>query len=762
MNKAITDGLVLMPPAFSAGLNLWSRGDGTPGSGSYQGQANAALVTNDQDFAGCLELQKVDAVQKVRSFAQTPMQPGLYLRVTARVKAVSGNLPSVRIAAWAGDVAGVNVAAAPQTGPAVPLTSYGQVVTVSAIIAPAARQGVDLAWGSVPVYGHVGIDLTGANGGVVRIDDLVVEDATEVFLRKMMDWVDVRDYGALGDGTTNDAAAFAAADADAGGRAILVPQGVFRLTSDVAISNRIRFEGTLSMPANRRLTLTRNFDLDTYASAFGSELEGFRRALQALFYFNDHNTLDLSGRRIDLTAPLDVAAIAGLTSFTSRRVLRNGALNALAGPGWATDTVTSVATYAPASPVTLTGVANVANIPVGALVEGTGAGREVYVKAKNVGAGTVELSQPLWGAAGTRTYTFKRFKYMLDFSGFELLSRFEIEDVEFNALGLCSCVLLPVTGLTFRFMSNTFNRPLDRGISSTGTGCQGMFIDMCQFLSNESALPAQTRTSIAVNVNGNDTKIRNNRVVRFAHFAVMNGTGHMVFDNHFFQGDDEAVGVRRAGLIFTQTNVSTVVSGNYVDNCFIEWGNEHDAAPEWNGEFSFGGLNVVGNIFIASNVTTAFRFVVVKPYGPGHYLNGFSMVSNSFRVLSATTARVEMVDTTLASLDFAKSFNVRVEGNSFNNVTQQVMNPVVVTHTQNTAADTWNVGAGGFIPFDARTRMVEAVMPEGPIITAASAVRYVQPNATVGTGAGGNEVQLRWGEALRGKVVVRMRMDLPG
>ena len=85
MNKAITDGLVLMPPPFSAGLNLWSREDGTPGSGSYQGQPNAALVTNDQDFGGCLELQKLDATQKLRSFAQTPIQPGLYLRVTARV-----------------------------------------------------------------------------------------------------------------------------------------------------------------------------------------------------------------------------------------------------------------------------------------------------------------------------------------------------------------------------------------------------------------------------------------------------------------------------------------------------------------------------------------------------------------------------------------------------------------------------------------------------------------------------------------------------
>ena len=174
MNKAITDGLVLMPPPFSAGLNLWSREDGVPGSASYQGQPNAALVTNDQDFAGCLELQKTEATQKLRSFAQTPIQPGLYLRVTARVKAVSGNLPSVRIAAWAGDLAGANVAALVQTGPAVALTSYGQVVTISAIISPASRTGVDLPWSLQAVYAHVGLDLTGANGGVVRIDDIVV------------------------------------------------------------------------------------------------------------------------------------------------------------------------------------------------------------------------------------------------------------------------------------------------------------------------------------------------------------------------------------------------------------------------------------------------------------------------------------------------------------------------------------------------------------------------------------------------------------
>jgi hypothetical protein len=761
MNKAITDGLVLMPPPFSAGLNLWSREDGVPGSGSYQGQANAALVSNDQDFAGCLELQKTEVTQRLRSFAQTPIQPGLYLRVTARVKAVSGNLPSVRIAAWAGNLAGQNVATVTQAGTAVPLTTYGEVVTVSAIISPASRTGVTFPWTPEVAYAHVGLDLTGPNGGVVRIDDLVVEDVTNIFIRKLMDWVDVRDYGALGNGTTNDTAAFLAADADADGREILVPSGVFRVNSDLTINSRIRFEGTMSMPANRRLTLTRNFNLDTYGQAFGGELEGFKRALQALFFFTDHVSLDLSGRRIELDAPIDVAGLSGLTEFAIRRVMRNGQLNAIPGPAWDTEEVTAVATYALSAQRTLTNVTNVASIPVGAQVFGTGVGREVYVTSKNVAAQTVELSRPLWGAVGTRPYTFRRYKYLIDFSGFEHLSRFEIEDVEFNCQGTASGVMLPVTGATLRFMACTFNRPRDRGITSIGFGCQGMFVDTCQFLSNEQPIPAVQRTTIALNINANDVKLRNNRVMRFAHFAVVAGTGHLINSNHFYLGDETDAGLRRAGLIFTQTNVSTVVTGNYVDNCFIEWGNEQDGEPEFNSELSFGGLSIVGNVFIASNTSSAFRWIVVKPYGAGHFLNGMSIIGNSFRVFNAVIDRVDMVDTSIAGLDLTRTRNVRVEGNSFHQVAEQIMNPVILAHTQNTAAETWNISAAPIVPFGGRIRTVESVTPEGAITTAANAPRFMFPNATPGTGAQANEIQLRWGEPVRGKVLVRMRMDAP-
>lgn len=759
---AVTDGLALRPQPFAAGLSHWSSVNGLAGDASYNGAANAAVVSNDQDFGSCLELQKTAATQRLRAFAETPLRPDMYLRVRLRVKAISGNLPTVRIAAWAGTAAGVAVTGIPLTGTATVLASYGDVVTLEAIIGAGNRSGVDLVWGHQPAIAHIGLDLTGANGGVVRIDDIEVEDATSVFSRKLIDVVDVRDHGAKGDGTTNDLAAFQRADAAAAGRVILVSAGSYAIGGDLTLSSPIRFEGSLVMPAGNRLSLTRNFDLATYSKAFGSDAEGLKRALQAIFYFSDHISFDLSGRRITLDAPIDVAAAAGLTSFSNRRVLRNGSITATASSAWDTQVVTSTATYTPASHQTrLTSVANVANIPVGSLVQGTGVGREVYVRAKNIGAGTIDLSQPLYGAAGTQSYTFRRFQYLLDFSGFALLSRFELHDLELNCQGIASGVMLAATGAVNRFEGCYFNRPKDRGITSTGTGCQGVMVDTCQFHSDEQGTPAQNRTSIALNVNANDAKLRNNRVVRFRHFAVLNGTAHMVQSNHFFQGDEESAGVRLAGLVFTQTNVATVVTANYIDNCFIEWGNEHDAAPEFNSELSFGGLNISGNIFICSNVAPAFRWLVVKPYGAGHFLNGFSLVNNSFRAFNAVVERVERLDTSIAGLDFTRSRDVHVEGNTFNQVSQSIANPITFAHSQNTAAETWVVDASGFIPFGGRIRMVENAQVEGNLVNGSNVSRYLAPQAYPGQGAQGNQVQLRWGEALRGKAVVRMRMDLP-
>ena len=763
MNKAITDGLLLMPPAFEAGLGVWSSEDGTAGSASYAGASNAALVPADQDFGNCLELLKTTTTQKLRYMGQTPLLPGCYLRITARVKAISGNLPSVRIAAHAMGAGEVHVNGLVEAAPAVALTGYGEVVTVQAIVGSGSRGGVDMPWGTAPIYGHFGLDLTGSNGGVVRIDDIEIEDITSVFLRDMIAVVDVRDYGAKGDGVSDDEPAFAAADAAAAGRTVLVPEGTYYLGSTVTINSPIRFEGQVTMPDSARLQLAYSFDLPTYIDAFGGdEVLGFKKAFQALLNFTDHDSLDMRGRRVELSEPIDLyAAVGNKDSFTVRRVLRNGQFSVVDGPAWAPTVVTSQATYNSASPLQLSAVVDIANVPVGARVTGNGVGREIYVAAKNVGAGTLTLSQPLYGGSGTQVFTFTRFKYVLDFSGFSQLSRFNIDDVEFLCNGYASCIMLAQSGDTFQLRDCSMAKPRDRGITSIGTGCQSLLIDRCQILSNEIALRSQDRTSIAVNVNANDCKIRDNRVVRFRHFLVAAGNGHILQGNHWFQGDDETAGLRTAGLVLAETNLKMLIVGNYIDNSVIEWTNEYEAAPEFNDQYSFGGMTITGNIFTVNDAAPWFKWLVVKPYGAGHFVQGLTMTGNVFKTLNGPIDRVEGVDTTFAGLDMARMRNVIVENNTFTAVEQVTASPVFLQHEQVTEATTWIVEPGPFLPFGGWARNVESLVAEGMITTASGGRVSEMPFVSVEQGTAKQEVRLNWSVACKGRVQIKVRVDNP-
>ena len=762
MNKAITDGLVFQPPPFSAGLINWSSGDGTAGSPSYNGAANAALVPADSDFGGCLELLKTQTTQKLRAFLQTPIPAGCYLQVTVRVKAMSGALPSIRLAGLAVGAGDVPVPGVPSTGTSVALTAYGKVETLTAIIGSGNRPGVNLVWGTAPLAGHFGLDLTGSNGGVVRVDDIEITDVTAFFQRVMMDWVDVRDYGAKGDGVTDDRAAFQAADAAAGGRVVVISAGTHFLGDHVTFTAPTRFEGTVAMAIDKRLTLTRNFDLPSYEKAFGTELEGFKKGMQALFNAADHVTFDLAGRRIQVSAPIDIhTAVDNLDTFVTRRTVRNGQFDAVAGTGWNSDQVTSQATYVSTGMLTLTGVTNVANVQIGSLVTGNGVGRKIYVTAKNVGAGTLTISRPLTGSLGTQIFTFTRFKYILDFSGFSRLDRIEINDVEFNCNGVCSAIMLAPSGITFRVGDCVFNRVKDRAITSIGEGCQGMFVDRCQFISEDQSLPVSSRSTVALNVNANDTKIRHNRIVRFLHFAVLDGSGHIILGNHWFQGDDLTAGVRSAGLVLASPNLATVISGNYIDNCHIEWNNEHDAEPAFSSEYSFGGLSIIGNIFIASNVAPSFRWLVISPRGPGHFISGLNVSGNTFRTFNATVDRVDSADTTFSVLDYSRFRNVTFENNTFNGVTQLTTSPVSLEFQQNTAATTWTINVGAYMPFQAWARTVQSVVAVGQINGPGSEVRTDMPWVRTEQGASQQEVHLNWASSSRGTVQATIRCDRP-
>ena len=763
MSIAIIGNQALMPRPFQAGLNLWSRTDGRAGSPTWSGAANVAIVPADEEFGTCLEILKLDSVTSIRYMRRTPMNPGNYLRISARVKAIAGNLPQVRIAAFAGGAGGGAIPGVTLTGPVVTLPGYGQAVEVTAIVGSGRREGVDMAWGRTATFGHFGLDLIGDNNGSIRIENIVIEDVTAAFLPSMLDTVDVRDFGAVGDGVTDNHAAFTAANQAAGGNTVLVPEGQYFISSSLSISAPIRFVGTLKMPRAARLSLMRSFDFPTYAAAFGDETEAMKRAVQALFGYTDHNVLDLCGRSVNLTEPITIAGSApGLTVFANRRVIRNGQIGIVAGPAWNTTTTYSPGTYTPAQPQTLSNVTNVANIEIGSRIIGNGVGREVYVLGKNIGTNTLLLSKPLYGGPGTRNYTFTRYRYAFDFSDMEHLSRLNFDDVEFLMEGKASGVMLAKTGNTNMFRDCFFTRPKDRGITSIGTACQGLLVARCEFISNEATDLAQNRTTIAININNNDAKIHDNRFVRFAHFMVAHGIGHIIEGNHWFQGDNVQNGVRFGGLVLTQTNVQVNVIGNYIDNCSIEWTNEHDPYPDFaNTEFSFGGLTITGNTFLVSNTTPAFNFLVLKPYGTGHFIQGMSVIGNVFKSLNGKINRVEKVDTTFADLNYQRMRNILFQGNTFNNVNAYVANPVDITHTQATAASSWVLTINSQLPFNGWARNIESVIAKSAITNSGGGRVSEMPWVQTEQGTTRRQVIFNWGTATKGTISFRVRTDSP-
>lgn len=756
-----------MPSAFVDGLESWSSTDGTAGSPTYDGASNATIVTSDPDFGTCLEINTTVDPTAIRYTGQTPIIPGGYVEVSARIKVMSGAFPSARIGAWAGNGSAQHVTGLDEAGGSNTMDSYGRIYTVSAIIGSGNRPGVDMPWGTEPVFGHFGLDLNNAIGAIVRVESVQIKDVTGYFHRKMMDWVDVRDYGAMGDGVTDDFNAFEDADAvaAASGRDLLISSGTYYISKNITLNAKCRFEGTMSMPDGKRLQISHNFDLLTYVDAFGDEVLGFKKALQALFNFTDHESLDMCGLRIQLTEPIDVQAVVGnKTSFGNRRALRNGQLEAKVSSGWNRETFTSNASYSSGDTKTLSNVTNIAAIPIGSLVTGSGVGREVYVKDKDEAAGELTLSQPLHSAASSQSYTFSRFKYLLDFSGFDSLQRFQVEDIEFGCFGKASGIMLPKDGLAWHIRDCWFTKPKDRGITSIGKGCNGMALDACEFLSDEYDTLVQFRTTICYNTNSNDVKIRNNRSVRFRHFGVMNGGGHIISGNHFWQGDNSVDGERSAGLIITQKSCKTTITANYADNAWFELNNEHDVKKDGSPTSRpFGTYSVTGNIFTAGDVPAWFTYIRIAPFGNNHTLDGITVTGNTFKTIGSgpDIDRIESVDTSEGNFDMSQTKNILFAGNSFDGVTNRSESPATVQVSQASNAAGWSVNMSNKLPFDGRALSVDFVTPQGAVRNASNATHHQMPVATPNQGAGGTTVDIDWAEPVRGTVQVAARVDLP-
>lgn len=348
---------------------------------------------------------------------------------------------------------------------------------------------------------------------------------------------------------------------------------------------------------------------------------------------------------------------------------------------------------------------------------------------------------------------------MLDFSGFDKFSKFVLSELEIQCQGQCSGVRLAPSGQAFNMRDCHINRPLDRGVTSIGDGCQGMLIDQCQFLSQEDSLTVSNRKSIAMNANANDVKLRHNRATRFRHFAVLSGSNNIVVGNHLFQGDGVAGGVRTAGVVMAGNFSSSTLSDNYIDNCYVEWSNEHDSTPDFTGGFSFSAISITDNIFLAGNVAPWFSFIVIKPHGTGQFLNGMTVTGNKFRCMNGSITRAESVDTSFANLNFSRMKNVNFSENTYHNISQQPSNPLRLNMRQNSASALWWVPTNGGLPFGGRARGVDSIVVHADLVDVSNNRAHLAPTVRLERGSNGDQVDLEWSASVRGTVTALIRMD---
>jgi hypothetical protein len=703
---------------------------------------------------------KTDDVQKLRYTGQTDLPRETYLMIKTRVKRMAGGIPAIRIAGHAMDTNDTQVDAVTAYGPTGSLTDLGEIYEVTAIVGPGLRDGVDMVWGALPHYGHFGIDITGPTGAVVRIDDITIEDVSHIFQRDALNIVDVRDYGAIADGVTDNYNAFVAADNAANGRRVIVPTGEYAISQSLSISSHVEFQGTLVMPESAALLLKKSYDLPTYIDAFGDEAEGFKKAFQALLNSSDHDSLDMGGRTVTVSEPIDMqAAVSTRDTFTQRRVICNGQFYASGRLGWEPTIVQGQASYSINASRDLTNVENIADIEVGSLVEGAGVGREVYVTSKDVSGGSIRLSKPLYDAAGYQLYTFTRHKYPLDFSGFSTLSKLNLQNIEFQCKETANAVMLARVGLIFHMIDCFITQPKYRGITSIGTGCQGMLIDRCHFVTAEAQTNATDRVSLGLNANNNDVKLRDNWASQFRHFALLAGSNNIITGNHFYQGDGVQGGARLAGIILTKAATSSSIVGNYVDSCFIEWTNEHDETPDFTSGFGFSSLSISGNNFLSGAVAPWFNYILIKPYGTNHGISNLSVTINNFRSINGSISRVEWVDTTYVDINRIRLEAILFEGNNFENISRATQNPLIVEHTQSSANSVWTLETNNELPFQSYAKRVTALAPQAQIKTSSNSAYFDIPYTTGQVGSDKDQVKLTFGTLVKGKMAVTVRCD---
>lgn len=149
----------------------------------------------------------------------------------------------------------------------------------------------------------------------------------------------------------------------------------------------------------------------------------------------------------------------------------------------------------------------------------------------------------------------------------------------------------------------------------------------------------------------------------------------------------------------------------------------------------------------------------IRPVDAGHYINGFNLSGNVFKVHGSPIDRVEEVDTTFSTLDETQTQEFTMRNNNFTNVNFPVANPVSAIVSSTNASTQWSVDFVDKLPFGLRAMNVSSVCAKGAILTGSSAIHYNVPYTQVEQGANQSEIKLNWSTAVRGQVICTVHAD---
>ena len=713
MTLDMIGGASIIPHKFIEGLEKWRsdlRNKNAPKLDTFE-NISINLGGND-DYAKLSLAKNQDSIQLVHD-EPIPISDTQYLEVKFSVTLLTGVSPSLRVIATPSTQTKSAISGFAQNGPSQELLS-GVTTEISAIIGPGARPGVDLVWTNNSKFLMFGIEIFGANGANLLIDNISITDVSGAFMAVHSGIVDIRDFGGIGDGATDCFDAFATADSLANGRTIYIPEGDFYISKKITIHALLQCKGRIIADKTTPIMLAGRFDLESYIHAFKDDVVAFEKAFQALFMFSDHTTLDMRGRIVTLTKPIRLCELLPDSSkFTKNRVLLNGSLDCSNSPDWNASSVQGKASYdeSTASKL-LTDVENIEQVEIGSHVHGTGVGREIYVIDKDVIAKTVTLTHELYGANSRQTYTFTRFRFLLDLSEVDWIANFHLMNMEFSCRKTASAIMLSKDGIANKIVHCIIGAPGDRGICSYGFGCNGITIESCQLGSWEWSVPANERRTIGICTHSGDMKIRNNRGVYFRHFMVIARGGHIIMGNHFFAENPDASLERNAGIVFSSGGTKTTFTGNYVDHCWIELGFEHNGGALERGNKNFEGIQILGNIFTGKTVASGSpnHFIVLAPLGENCKIMSMNVCNNMFINYGHLLTKVEGVNESIGTIDWSKTTQLCFENNTFSGFEEETWSPIVRKVSKTSATKTWEFDFQNQLPFNSFARSITSIV----------------------------------------------------